>query len=118
MRKDLDLERNGKADWFFREWVYGTEIPSYRMEYSLAPADQGKVTLIGKITQSGVSKTFRMRVPVYVDFDGNVTRLGAVALIGNQTSPEIKVTLPKKPKRILLNAHHDILAAESVVTAN
>ena len=118
MRKDMDLEGNGRADWFFREWVYGTDIPSYRMEYSTSPADQGKVTLIGKITQSGVSDGFRMRVPVYVDFDGNLARLGSVSLTGNQTSPEIKVMLPKKPKRVLLNAHHDILAVESVVTGN
>jgi hypothetical protein len=39
-------------------------------------------------------------------------------MTGNQTSPEFKVILPKKPKRVVLNAHHDILATESVVTAN
>jgi hypothetical protein len=118
MRKDMDLEGNGRADWFFREWVYGTDIPSYRMEYSLTPADQGKLTLSGKITQSGVSAGFHMRVPLYVDFDGTLSRLGSVGLTGNETSPEFKVILPKKPKRILLNAHHDVLANESVVTGN
>ena len=118
MRKDMDLEGNGRADWFFREWVYGTDIPSYRMEYSLTPADQGKLTLAGKITQSGVSAGFHMRVPIYVDFDGSLSRLGSVGLTGNETSPEFKVILPKKPKRILLNAHHDVLANESVVTGN
>ncbi len=118
MRKDMDFEGNGRADWFFREWVYGSDIPSYRMEYSISPADQGKVTLAGKITQSGVSAAFCMRVPIYVDFDGNLIRLGSVGLTGNQTSPEFKAILPKKPKRVLLNAHHDVLAAESVVTGN
>ncbi len=116
MRKDMDLEGNGRADWFIREWVYGSEIPSYRLEYSLSSADQGKVLFTGKITQSGVSSGFRMRVPVYLDFDGNLARLGSVGVAGNQTSPEFKVLLPKKPKRVLLNAHHDILAAETVVT--
>jgi hypothetical protein len=51
---------------------------------------------------------------VYLDFDGNLTRLGSIAVIGSQTSPEFKVMLPKKPKRVLLNAHHDILATESL----
>lgn len=114
MRKDMDLEGDGRADWFFREWVYGTDIPSYRLEYSISPADQGKLMFIGKITQSGVSPGFRMRVPIYLDFDGNIMLLGSVPVIGNQTSQEIKVILPKKPKRVLLNAHHDILAVESV----
>jgi aminopeptidase N len=118
MRKDMDLEGNGRADWFIREWIYGSDIPSYRMEYSTSPADQGKVTLTGKITQSGVSDTFRMRVPVYLDFDGNMMRLGSVPITGNQTSPEFKVIIPKKPKRVILNAHHDILTAESVVSGN
>ena len=113
MRKDMDLEGNGRADWFIRQWVYGTDIPSYHMEYSTSPADQGKVLFTAAITQSGVSDNFRMRVPVYMDFDGNIMRVGSVPLTGNQSSPEFKILLPKKPKRVLLNAHHDILAAES-----
>jgi hypothetical protein len=59
-----------------------------------------------------------MRVPFYLDFDGNLTRLGSIGLIGNQTAPEFRVILPKKPKRVILNAHHDVLAAESVVSGN
>jgi hypothetical protein len=71
------------------------------------------VLFTAAITQSGVSDNFRMRVPVYMDFDGNIMRVGSVPLTGNQSSPEFKILLPKKPKRVLLNAHHDILAAES-----
>jgi aminopeptidase N len=118
MKPDLDLQHNGRADWFFREWVYGSEIPRYHFEYSLAPGDQGKVMLTGKVTQSGVSTNFVMPVPVYADFDGNMVRLGSVALQGNQTSKEFKVMLPKKPKRLLVNAHHDVLAAENTVSGN
>jgi len=118
MRPELDLDGNGRADWFFRDWVYGTEVPSYRLEYTMTPADQGKVTFSGKVTQSGVSAGFRMRVPIYLDFDGNLVRLGSVPISGSQTSQEVKVLLPKKPKRVLLNAHHDILATESVVSGN
>jgi hypothetical protein len=118
LTKALDLEGNGRADWFFREWVYGTDVPHYRLEYSIAPSDEGKVALTGKVTQSGVSQNFLMAVPIYVDFDGNLFRLGSATLQGNQTSKEFKITLPKKPKRVLLNANHDVLAAESVVSAN
>jgi len=118
VKKEMDLEGNGRVDWFFREWVYGAEIPSYRFEYSLSPTDEGKVMLVGKVTQSGVSPAFRMRVPIYADFDGNIMRLGALGLAGNQTSPEFKVILPKKPKHLLMSAHHDILAAENVTSGN
>jgi aminopeptidase N len=118
MRKDLDLEGSGRADWFIREWVYGSEVPSYRLEYSLTQADQGKILFTGKLTQSGVSNGFRMRVPVYLDFDGKVVRLGSIGVHGSQTTPEFKALLPKKPKRVLLNAHHDVLAAEAIVAEN
>ncbi len=115
MKKDMDLGGNGKVDWFFHQWVYGTDIPRYRLECSTSPGDQGKILLVGKVTQSDVSPTFRMPVPVYVEFDEGIFRLGSVAVVGNATSPEFKITLPRKPKRVLLNAYHDILNAENVV---
>ena len=115
MKPAIDLERNGKMDWFFNEWVYGTEIPGYRMEYSVAPESGGNFVLSAKVTQSGVSSKFMMGVPIYFDFDGHIIRAGSVALLGNMTSREFKLRLPKKPKRVLLNANHDVLAVESVV---
>jgi hypothetical protein len=118
MKPSLDLEHNGRIDWFFREWVYGTEVPSYRLEYSLAPEKDGKYLFTGRVTQSGVSQGFVMSVPVYFDFDGHVADAGSVSLRGNQTSNEFKIRLPKKPKRVLLNANHDVLAAASVVKEN
>ncbi len=118
MKPSLDLERNGRMDWFFREWIYGTEVPSYRLDYSLAPEQDGKYLFTGRVTQSGVSQQFVMRVPVYFDFDGHVGNAGSVALHGNQTSNEFKIRLPKKPKHVLLNANHDVLAAAVVVKEN
>jgi hypothetical protein len=85
------------------------------MEYSLAPEAGGKFLFTAKVTQSGVFPRFVMGVPIYFDFDGHVQRAGAVALLGNMTSNEFKLRLPKKPKRVLLNANHDVLAAETVV---
>ena len=116
MKKDMDLGGNGKCDWFFHQWVYGTEIPSYRLEYTISPADQGKVLLTGKVTQSDVSPTFRMPVPVYAEFEEGIFRLGSVIVAGNTTTREFKIVLPRKPKRVLLNANHDILSADNVVT--
>ena len=101
---------------FFRDWVYGTDIPKYHLAYSLSPADQGKVLLTGKITQSGVSDGFEMSVPVYVDFIGTPQRIGLAPVHGNGTSNEFKVLLPRKPKRVLLNANHDILSSENTVS--
>ena len=66
-----------------------------------------------KVTQSEVSDAFKMRATVYADFDGKPMRLGSVGLFGSQAGPEFKILLPKKPKRILLNANHDVPASST-----
>ncbi len=110
MTKEMNLEGNGKMDWFFRQWVYGTALPTYKLDYSLDPANDGKVKLRFKITQSNVDDAFLMRVPVYLDFDGNLQRLGTIPVGGNTTTKDIEVMLPKKPKRVVLNGWEDVLA--------
>ena len=61
--KEMDIDHNGSMNWFFDEWVYGTEMPSYRFDYRIG-ADG---SLSGRISQSGVSNNFAMIVPVYLD---------------------------------------------------
>jgi hypothetical protein len=86
------------------------------LDYSLTPAEQGKILLTGGITQSGVSESSVMPMPVYVESDV-WQRIGSATLRGN-TSSEFKVMLPKKPKRVLVNAIHDVLAAQRTVSGN
>jgi len=114
MTPTMDLDGNKRMDWFFNEWVYGTELPRYKLEYTLATEADGKVTLTFTVAQSGVSERFKMLVPVYLDFDGKWTRLGEATLIGNSTTKEIMVRLAQRPKRVAINAFHDVLALESV----
>jgi hypothetical protein len=80
----------------------------------LTPDSDGKVILKGTITQSDVSLDFKMLVPLYLDFNGKPVRLGEATLEGSATTKEFQVKLPQRPKRALINYHHDVLAAESV----
>src|SRR5262249_26850293 len=32
MTPEMDLARDGRMDWFFREWVYGAEMPRYELD--------------------------------------------------------------------------------------
>jgi aminopeptidase N len=113
MTPAMDLDGNRRMDWFFNQWVYGTEIPSYKLDYSITP-DSGKFMLTASLTQSGVSDNFKMIVPVYLDFDGRPVRLGHATINGNSTVP-IKVRLPQKPKRVLLCSKRDVLADNMAV---
>ncbi|MBI1789105.1 MAG: carboxypeptidase regulatory-like domain-containing protein [Acidobacteria bacterium] len=112
MKPHMDLEGNSRMDWFFRQWVFGAEIPRYKFDYKIADAADGKVLVTAQIAQSEVGDGFRMLVPVYAEFDGKPIFLGRVRIQGNSTLPDIKITLPKKPKRVLINANYDVLAAK------
>jgi hypothetical protein len=106
-RESVEKHLGGKMDWFFNEWVYGTEMPSYRFDYQLS---DGGTTLTGKITQSGVSDQFKMLVPVYADFGKGWVKVGAGMMTGNTSVDLTGVKLPQAAKRAAVCALDDILA--------
>lgn len=112
IRPAMDLEKNGKLDWFFSEWLYGTTLPRYKLDYTVTPESDGSFLLRANLTQSEVTPDFAMIVPIYVDFDGQLARLGAARMIGNSTANDLQVKLPRKPKRVLVNAYHDVLSQQ------
>jgi len=38
----MNIQGNGRLDWFFDEWVYGTQVPRYHFEYQLSPVEGAK----------------------------------------------------------------------------
>jgi len=115
MKPQMDLAGDHRLLWFFQQWVYGTTLPKYRFEYSLKDQPGGKTLLTGALTQSGVPDTFRMTVPIYVEFEGkDYLRLGQTFVVGNQTAKEFSILLPKRPKKAAANQFNDVLAIETV----
>jgi hypothetical protein len=114
MKPAMDADGNRRMDWFFNEWVYGTEVPSYHLEYSIATEKGAKPVLNAKLTQSGVSVRFKMPVPVYAELEGKKLLIGSMLMNGNSTG-EFRAKLPETPKRILLNANHDVLTDKEEV---
>lgn len=107
MTPQMNLDGNGRMDWYFDEWIYGTEMPSYQFDYTLAPDG---MTLSGRVTESGVSDKFKMIIPVYVDYGKGWVRLGAATIKGN-ASVELKdIKLPQPAKRAMICAMADVLA--------
>ena len=108
MPKKLDLQQNGRLDWFFDEWVYGTQMPRYHFKYDVQPGDKGNVQVHVEITQSEVDQNFAMFVPVFADFGQGWVRLGQLALAGNCTRSAI-FNMDRQPKKVALNVYKDIL---------
>ena len=114
MTPAMDLDRNHKMDWFFNEYVYGTDLPQYHFESQLdSSGDSVKAHL--KLVQSGVSENFKMLVPIYIELtDGRTAHLGQVTITGN-TTVEKTVPIAKTPvpiKRLEIDYMHDVLAIE------
>ena len=114
MTPEMDMDRNHKMDWFFNEYVYGTQLPSYKSDSSFDVGPDGDVLLNLKVTQSNVDDKFRMLVPIYMEMaDGNIFFLGRAKMAGD-ASLDQKVPLKglkTKPRRLVLNYYDDVLAA-------
>lgn len=116
MIPEMNLAGNGKMDWFFNQFVYGTALPDYKFESSFVTGPNDDQVLVMKLTQSNVDPQFRMRVPVYVELaKGNVVRLGSVHMIGNSTIEEqVPLTGVKdRPKRAMVNYLGDVLCTQN-----
>jgi hypothetical protein len=115
MSSGMDIDRNHRMDWFFNEYVYGTELPTYHFESQIT-ANGDAATLHFKLGQSGVPSSFGMVVPIYLELaDGKIMRLGSATISGSSTV-EQTVQLPKMPspvKRALINYYYDVLAIEN-----
>jgi hypothetical protein len=114
MTQQMDLDGNHKMDWFFDEYVYGTQLPSYKLDYSFETGPNGDVVLSLKIAQSNVDAKFKMLVPVYLEFEGGrMSNLGHARVFGSTTLQQ-KVPLKgvkTPPRRAVLNYYDDVLAS-------
>ena len=96
--------------WFFDQWVYGVDVPTYRADLRVSPLVDGPApfALHGRIRQEDVPDGFRMPVPVRLTFDDRPPIVRHVLV----DAPEVAVELPipARPDGIEFNAGHAVLA--------
>jgi aminopeptidase N len=115
MSPAMNLDGNGKMDWFFNDYVYGTELPVYHFEGDATPGANGNAVHV-KLTQSGVSDSFKGLVPIYLELEnGRIMRMGQMRMTGNQTY-EHTFNLPQLQspiKKVSINYYYDVLCTEN-----
>jgi hypothetical protein len=110
MTPAMDAAGDGKMDWFFRQWVDGTEIPRITQKLETTALDGGRYRIRGSVSQEAVSADFRSMAVLYGESKGEVARIGVIPLKGSQTVPvDLTVSLPRPPDRVLVNVLHDVL---------
>lgn len=95
-------------DWFFKQWVYQTGLPSYEMQYKIEDQPDGKVIVSGNIIQENVPENWAMVLPVIFTFGNNQFANGAVVALGKSYAFQIK--LPMRPKKVELDPDHWVLS--------
>ncbi|MGH7671269.1 MAG: M1 family aminopeptidase [Gemmatimonadales bacterium] len=94
-------------DWFFRQWVYGTAVPTYVFSWTGEPRADGKYAVRVRVGQEDVPDDFAMYVPLLIHFqDGQA--MVRVKVTGPLT--EASLTLPGEPKRLEFNPLESVLA--------
>jgi hypothetical protein len=102
MTPEMDLEGNGRLDWFFSTWVYGIGIPTYRLRVDTRPISSNKFVVEGNIRQSDVPAEFETMVPLIAEYGkGRRVRLGLVHV--NESGGRFRFTTAAKPTRVTID---------------
>lgn len=100
-------------DWFFRQWILGTEIPRYEWKATTDKIGEKDFLVRGVIRQKGTSPDFRALVPLAFEFGKNQRRIKRVWVSGHETTFEFH--LPQKPKKIIFNYEMAVLCDEKEI---
>ncbi len=107
MTPAMDLEGDGRLDWFFSAWVYGTGIPTYKLRAEIRQAAPQEYVVGGQIEQSNVPAEFEMMVPLVAEYGKVRKRLGWVHV--EETGGRFEFTTTSKPTRVAID--EDVLLA-------
>jgi hypothetical protein len=103
MTPAMAIEGRRSMDWFFADWVRGSGVPRYKLEYSVKRSAKGFVVQ-GKVLQSGVADSFVSPVPLY---SSGGAYLGRV-VVGGPETPFHFVT-EREPGRLVIDPQMTLL---------
>jgi Peptidase family M1 domain len=107
MTPQMDLEGGHSMEWFFEQWVHGTGIPHYHVEFTSHAGENGFLVK-GTLLQTGVPRSFIAPVPLYASGpNGRNIYLGTVTAEGAKTSFHFTTTVA--PRRLVIDPEMTLL---------
>lgn len=100
-------------NWFYRQWVTQTYLPSYELAYHIERDADGSVILKGDLFQKGLpeNENWFMPLPLLLHFQGGTIGRGTVAVLGAHTPINLK--LPQLPEKVELDPELWILSEKT-----
>lgn len=107
MTPRMDLEGGRSMEWFFDEYVRGTGIPHYKVQFTSHNTEKG-FQIRGKLMQEGVPHSFIAPVPLYATTTmGRTIFLGTVVATGEETN--FTFISAAQPHKLLIDPHMTLL---------
>ncbi|HEV2424167.1 MAG TPA: M1 family aminopeptidase [Terriglobia bacterium] len=105
MTREADLEHDHRLDWFFREWVYSTGVPEYRLQTSTHRLESGAYRVEGSITETTHDRDFEMLVPVSISYRSapHATRFRRILVPVTGAGGHFRFTTEIKPDRVTID---------------
>ena len=95
-------------DWFFKQWIDGTDIPKYIFSYKVQKNKDGKYLVHCRIKQEEVPEDFKMYNNMFIDFGDD--QFARIRILIDKPFNEFDLPLlPLKPKKIILNDLESVL---------
>lgn len=105
------VEKYFKADmqWFFDQWVYGTEIPTLKCAKSIVKSPGGKYVLSVSVEQKDITNPFIIYLPFELKYsNGNTAR---ARLFINKMKNEFTYELDLEPEEVTFNIMESVLCS-------
>lgn len=108
MTRSMDLDGNHKMDWFFNQYVYGTERPQYAFHATVTGTPDGKSSVSGTLQRIGVPGNWKDVVPLYAHIGDKTVRLGAIT--ATHDIETLNFVIPQKIDKLSINDYEDLIA--------
>jgi hypothetical protein len=94
--------------WFFDEWVYGSEIPTYDFDCKVAQNPRKGYDITFHVKEKDVPTSFKMYVPIEIDSESG--QKSFIRVLVDKPDLEQTITVESKPDKVTLNPFQSVLA--------
>jgi Peptidase family M1 domain len=95
-------------NWFFHQWIFGTEVPEYKFAYDYNKTPENKYLVTCRTEQSEVPSNFIAYVPLLIKFDNDRHVRLRVKVTGAKSEFNLPL-LPLEPEEIIFNDLNSVL---------
>jgi aminopeptidase N len=100
-------------NWFYRQWVLQTYLPTYRLTYELEDQADGSVLLKGTLAQEGIPDTERWFMPMPLSITLSNGKVGIIPIEVNGKESPVRIKLPRRPQKVELDPELWVLSEQT-----